>query len=247
MKPRASLVLTALSLLGVVVIIAGIAAAQTELHSATLDTDSNFNWRVSGYIEFKNIYPWGSVTIETEAGSITVNYGDTVRIIVNAVNRGYMWIGTDGWITIRNLPVDSIYVNGELKASNTVITSTKNLRADVNSVNSTLKVEAVLKQGVSYGWASLTVDNNQLVNAWNYNGYIIVYGATVTSSKSLNLNIGGTYLDGVASGVEFVDSSGNVQVIGVPEVEPQGLTVVASAIVAFLLYSRRYGGKQLNG
>jgi len=251
MKPRASLVLIALSLLGVVVIIAGIAAAQTELHLVTLNTNNDFNWRVSGYIEFKNIYRSTShgirTTIETKAGSITVDYGDTVKIIVNAVNSGKVWIGTDGWIDIQGLPIDSIYVNGELKASNTVITSTNNLQADVKSVNSTLRIEAVLKPGVSYGWASLTVDSNQLVNAWNYNGYIIVYGATVTSSKSLNLNIGGTYLDGVASGVEFVDSSGNVQVIGVPEVGPQGLTVVASAIVAFLLYSRRYGGKQLNG
>jgi len=169
-----------------------------------------------------------------------VNNGDVVRIVVNAVNSGYIWIGTDGSITIQDLPVDAIYVNGELKASNTVITSTRNLQCDVNSVDSTLRIEASLKQGVSYGWASLTVDNNRLVNAWNYNGYIIVYGATVTASKSLNLNIAGTYLDGAASGVEFVDSSGNVQVIGVPEVDIQGLAVVAPVAAVIILYGRRH-------
>jgi len=233
-------VLAALSLLGVALIIAGITAAQGELHSVTLDTDSNFDWRVTGYIEFRNTYPWGSSTISTGVGSITVNNGDVVRIVVNAVNNGYIWIGTNGWITIQDLPVDAIYVNDELKASNTVITSTSNLQCDVNSVDSTLRIEASLKQGASYGWASLTVDNNQLVNAWNYNGYIIVYGATVTASKSLNLNIARTYLDGATSGVEFVDSGGNVQVIGVPEVDIQGLAVVAPVAAAIMLYGRRH-------
>jgi len=239
-KSRTVLVLAALSLLGVALIVAGIAAAQSELHSVTLDTDQNFDWVVTGYIEFRNVYRWGSSTISTAAGSITVNNGDKVRIVVNAVNSGYIWIGTNGWVDIRNLPVDAIYVNDELKASNTVITSTTNLQCDVSSVNSTLRIYATLKQDVSYGWASLTVDGNQLISAWNYDGYIIVYGATVTTSRSLNLNIGGTYFDGVASGVEFVDSSGNVQVIGVPEVGIQGLAVAAPLVAGLALYSRRY-------
>jgi len=243
MRFKALSVLAALSLLGVALIIAGITAAQGELHSVTLNTDSNFDWRVTGYIEFRNTYPWRPSTINTGVGSITVNKGDVVKIVVNAANTGYIWIGTDGWIDIRDLQVDAIYVNDELKASNTVITSTSNLQCDVNSVDSTLRIEASLKQGVSYGWASLTVDNNQLVNAWNYNGYIIVYGATVTASKSLNLNIArtrtGTYLDGAASGVEFIDSGGNVQVIGVPEVDIQGLAVVAPVAAAIMLYGRR--------
>jgi len=67
-----------------------------------------------------------------------------------------------------------------------------------------------------------------------------VYGATVTASKSLNLNIAGNYLDGTASGVEFVDSSGNVQVIGVPEVDAQGLAVVAPVAAAIMLYAGRH-------
>jgi len=239
-RSRTVLVLAALSLLGAALIVAGIATAQSELHSVTLDTDTNFDWVVTGYIEFRNVYPWGSGTINTAAVSITVNSGDTVKIVVDAVNSGYIWIGTDGWVDIRNLPVDAIYVNGELKASNTVITSTRNLQCDVNTVSSTLRIYVTLKQGVSYGWASLIVDGSQLVSTWNYGGYIIVYGATVTTSRSLNLNIGGTYFDGAASGVEFVDSNGNVQVIGVPEVGIQGLAVAAPLVAGLALYSRRY-------
>jgi len=236
-KSRTISVLIALSLLGLALIVAGIVAAQSGLYSVTLTTNQNFNWRVSGYIEFRAA---SDGTIKTGAGSIAVNSGDTVRIVVNAVNIGRIWIGADGWIDIRNLPVDAIYVNRELKASKTVITSTKDLQCDVSNVSSTLRIEVTLKQGVSYGWASLTVDNNQLVNAWNYSGYIIVYGVTVTSSGDLNLNIGGNYLDGAAEGVEFVDISGNVQIIGVPEVEIQGLVAAVPLVAAFALHGRKY-------
>jgi len=238
LKSRTMRTLIALSLLGLVLIVAGIAAAQSELHSVTLTTDQSFDWRVSGYIEFKAV---SDGTIRTGAGSISVKEGDTVRIVVNAVNAGNILIKSgNGLVNIKNLPVEAIYVNGGLAASNTVIDSTNNLRCDVSSFNSTLRLEVTLKQGESSGQASLTVDGQNLVKSNSYSGYIIVYGVTTPSSRDLNLNIGGNYLDGAASGVEFVDSSGSVQIIGVPEAEIWGLAAATPIVAAFVLHGRKY-------
>jgi len=238
LKSRTVSVLAAFSLLGLVLIVAGIAAAQSELHSVTLTTNDNFDWRVYGYIEFRAV---SDGTIRTGAGSIAVKMGDTVRIVVNAVNAGSILInGRNGLVSINGLPVEAVYVNGGLAASNTVIDSTNNLRCDVSSIISTLRIEVTLKQGRSSGQASLTVDGQQLVKSNSYSGYIIVYGATVSSSRDLNLNIGGNYLDGAAEGVEFVDISGSVQIIGVSEVDIWGLAAAAPIVAAFALRSRRY-------
>jgi len=246
MRYRALSVLTVLSLLGVVLIIAGFTAAQSELYSVTLSTDKNFDWRAYGYIEFKVAV---NGAFSTRAGTIYVNSGDIVRVVVNSVNQGYIAINKNDqkgryYINLSSLPVEAIYVNGQLVASNTVIDRTIGdadcLYIAPSSVNSTLRVEVVLKQDASYGYAWLTVNGNTLVSSRSYSGYFIVYGATVTSDKRLVVNLGGTYLYGVASGVEFVDSSGSVQVIGVPEVDAQGLAIVAPVAVAIMLYGRRY-------
>jgi len=236
LKSRSTLVLAVLSLLGLALIVSGIVAAQSGLHSIALSTNQSFDWRVSGYIEFKAI---SDGTINTEAGSITVKMGDMVRIVVDSVNTGNILINRNGQVDIRNLRVEAIYVNEVPAASSTVITSTSNLLCDVGSVNSTLRLEVTLKQEASSGQASLTIDGQEYVKTNKYR-YIIVYGITVTSDEGLNLNNGGNKFSGAAAGVEFVDSSGSVQVIGVPEAEVWGFAAAVSLIAALVLYSRRY-------
>lgn len=194
------------------------AAAQNTQYNVTLSTDDGFDWKVTGYIEFTMDNPYGSATIKTSNGDITVNPGDRVKIIVNATSSGggVIWFGSSGWADIRSLHVDAIYVNGELVAGDTAITDTSNLHYDVNSVDSTLRVLATLKPGVDYDWAQLTVDGETLIDAWNYTGYVIVYNVAPSSSQDLNLDISGKYLNAVAEGVEFT-TDGVVNVIGVDE------------------------------
>ena len=206
-------VIALVALLGIVLLSAGIMAiAEEEQHSVTVNTDDNFNWKVTGYIEFTYDDPWGNPgTISTASGTITVNPGDRVKIVVDSLNEGNIWFGSDGWLDITGLPVEAIYVNGELVASDTVIISA-NMHYDVSSVVSTLKLEVTPKQGEEYGWAQLVVDGQTLINQWNYSGYIIVYNIAPSQSASLNFNIGGQYLSGVAAGVEW---DGNT--IGVSE------------------------------
>jgi len=244
-RSRTVLVLAAISLLGVALIVAG-DAAQSELYSVTLATDKSFDWRAYGYIEFRVI---SSGTISTRAGTINLNSGDVVKVVVNAVNVGGITVDKNvnngkHYITLSSLPVEAIYVNSQLVASSTYIDRTlgdgDRLYIDLSSLKSTLRVEVTLKQGANYGWAWLTVNGNTLVSSQSYRGYFIVYGATATSSKRLVVNLGGTYFDGAAEGVELVDSSGSVQIIGVPEADIWGLAAAAPIVAAFALRSRRY-------
>ena len=211
-------IISLLALLGVSVLVTGLAAlAAGEQHYVVLKTDSNFKWRVIGYIEFTHNNPWSkSGTIWTSSGYITVNAGDRVKIVVDAVNQGKIWFGANNWMRLKNLPVKAIYVNGELVASDTVIIWA-NMYYDLQSLVSTLKIKVTLKQGKEYGWAQLTVDNQNLVNQWNYDGYFVVYNIAPSQSKNLNLDIGSQYFKGTAEGIEWVDESGNARVIGVDE------------------------------
>lgn len=207
-----------LVLLGVTVLAAGVAAStKGEQHDVILYTNTNFVWRVTGYIEYTHDNPWGnSATIWTSSGPITVKPGDRVKIVVSAVNQGEIWFGVNGWMNLNDLPVEAIYINDELVASDTVIRWT-NMHYDLQSLVSTLKVEATLRQGEEYGWARLMVDSQTLVDRWNYDGYFVVYNIAPSPSKDLNLNIGDHGVAGVAAGVEWVDESGNASVIGVDE------------------------------
>ena len=205
-------------LLGVTVLTAGlIASAEGEQHRVELITEKDFDWRVTGYIEYTHNNPWGnSATIRTSSGSITVEPGDRVKIVVNTVNQGKIWFGADGWMRLDNLPVEAIYINGELVASNTVIKRT-HMCYDLQSLVSTLKIEATLKQGKAYSWARLTVDGQTLVNQWDYNGYFVVYNIAPSQSENLNLHIKRRYFSGIAEGIEWVDKNGDVGVIGIDE------------------------------
>ena len=211
-------IVSLLALLGVSVLVTGLAAlAAGEQHDVVLKTDSNFEWRVIGYIEYTHDNPWGnSATIQTSSGSITVKPGDRVKIVVDAVNQGKIWFGTDNWMQLDNLPVKAIYVNGELVASGTMIIWT-NMYYDLQSLVSTLKIKATLKQGKEYGWAQLTIDGDDYISRWDYDGYFIVYNIAPSQSKDLNLDIESQYFEGVGKGIEWVNESGNVRVIGVDE------------------------------
>ncbi|HID41240.1 MAG TPA: hypothetical protein EYP33_03690, partial [Pyrodictium sp.] len=196
-----------LVLLGVAVLVAGLVAlTEGEQHAVVLVTDSNFEWRVTGYIEYIHDNPWNtSATIETSSGSITVEPNDRVKVVIDAVNQGNIWFGTDGWMELNSLPVEAIYINDELIASDTVIIWT-NMHYDLQSLVSTLKIEVTLRQGEKYGWAQLTVDNQVLVNQWNYSGYFVVYNIAPSQSKDPNLDVGSQYFDDVEIVPKDVDS-----------------------------------------
>ena len=201
------------ALLGAALLSIGFVALATgEKHSVLLNTDNDvFDWRLVGSLEYTYTNPWGSsVTIETNSGPIIVHPGDRVKIVVNALNRGSIWIGLGGFITIEDLPVKAIYVNDALVASNTVIDEA-NMRYDSSSLASILKLEAILKHGEEQGWAYLAVDGNTVMNQYNYRGYVIVYDIA-PGSTSLNLDIENQYLSGTAGGIEW-----NGNVIGVDE------------------------------
>jgi len=214
-------IVSLLALLGVSVLVTGLAAlAAGEQHDVVLKTDSNFKWRVTGYIEFTHDNSWSkSGTIWTSSGSITVNAGDRVKIVVDTVDQGKIWLPSGGGcgVSLENLPVKAIYVNGGLVASYTTVKDTSDICYDAQSLVSTLKIEVTLKQGKEWGWAQLTVDGQDHVNQWNYDGYFVVYNIAPSQSVPLNLVIGNLFFSGVAEGIEWVDGSGNASVIGVDE------------------------------
>jgi hypothetical protein len=182
-----------------------VSVASGETHYVILNTNlDGASWSVDGTVSFT--IAQGGGCISTDAGTITLNSGDRVKIVLEGASSGKLWMGSNGWVNINNLPVKSLYVNGNLVASSTEINA--NINYDVGSVESSLKITVT----VDGSWAELTVDGSDVVNYWNYTGYIIVYDAVPTNSKSLLLNIGTHYFRGVAAGAEW-----NGNVIGVPE------------------------------
>jgi hypothetical protein len=197
--------LAALAVLGLVLLFSGIESmASTATHTVILNAPYG-DWTVSGKIVF-TVAEWGG-TISVGGSTITLNEGDKVEIDISGASTGKVWFGNDGWVYIESLPIEALYVNGELNASNTQITSA-NINYDVGSVESTLKVEVEMS---SAAWTKLNVDGQDVING-EYKGYIIVYNIAPTSSVSLNLDIDGKYLESGAEGVEW-----NGNVIGVPE------------------------------
>ena len=214
-------IVSLLALPGVSMLVMGLVAlAAGEQHYVVLNTNSNFTWRMTGYIEFTHNNPWSkSGTIRTSSGYITVNAGDRVKIVVDTVDQGKIWFPSRGGcgVSLKNLPVKAIYINGELVASYTTLIGTNDICYDVQSLVSTLKIEVTLKHGKKHGWAQLTIDNRNLVNRWNYDGYFVVYNIAPSQSEPLNLDIENRFSKGVAEGIEWVDESGNTRVIGVDE------------------------------
>jgi len=236
-RDRAMLIASIFALIGVAMLVTGfISTTVAQSYTVTLNSNNNFDWRVSGYIEY--IYTGTYATsIPTSSGSISINPGDRVRIVVNTVNQGYIWFGSDGYLTIQNLPVQSIYINNNPVASNTIITNVANMPYDINTVNSTLNVYVSLVQGNSYGWLKLSINGNTIVSQWNYDGYVIVYSVGPSSTQSLNLNIGGRYLEGVAEGIETPSNT-----IGVSELSLPGIAIsmIPISMAIYRIYRKGY-------
>ncbi|WP_048078940.1 hypothetical protein, partial [Desulfurococcus mucosus] len=98
-----TLLLTALTLLPAMVV--------AQASSSVLLNTSGRNWTVSGQLQVK-VIQGGSIDLSS-SGVIYVKEGDTVVFNINDANgSGKMWIGSDGYLDIKRLWVDSIYVNG---------------------------------------------------------------------------------------------------------------------------------------
>lgn len=201
-RPLGWKAITAAAVLGLVLLLSGAASlANTSTHMVKLETDRKVPWSISGSISFR--VEGGTITVGKQ--TIYLKKGDNVTIVLSGADKGTLHMGKDGEAAINGLPVEELYVNGELVTSNTNIDA--DFKYDVGSVKSTLKVEVYPNNAET----KLEVDGEKIING-KYKGYIIVYDLAPTSSTNLDINLKGKHLNGAARGVEW-----NGEVIGIPE------------------------------
>jgi len=197
-------VLRAVSVLGVVLVVLSVVGVargdvyRVEFHS------SGGSWNVTGYIEFVAAVD-GSISLGNGA-RIDVLRGDKVRVVVNAVDKGFVWLDQGVSVRIIGLPVEAIYVNGVEVAEDSIIEELS--IAPRGRITSTLKLVAAIDSGA----ARLTIDGEPVIDG-AYEGYVIIYGLNAYGDTRLSLHIDTHYVVyGVAGGVEW-----NGRVVGVSE------------------------------
>ncbi len=205
----------------------GVVSAVNEVHDVDLITSDRV-WNLKGCIEFVNTEE-SAYIILSNGSEIGLDSGDKLRLCLDLVDAsdGYLVIDYAGYVDMCCLLVESIYVNGELKASNIEVYGAGNLRADLDSIKSSLTLSIPSEPS---GYTRLEVDGEDLINDVT-DSYLIIYDIRASTSKWLYLDIAAQVLEGVASGVEY---DGNV--IGVPELP---LALVPPLTVLVLAVSTR--------
>jgi len=194
------LVLAALAGLGLLVIGA---AATNEDYIVSLSTSGGV-WHVTGYIEFT---ARTKGTISTDNGNISVPAGSRVKIVVDATDRGFIWLHQGVEVYFIDVPVASISINGSEVAENTVIT--RMVMVPSGSIESTLRLEVMISTPTQ---TQLRVNDETLING-DYTGYIMVYNLNADQDTRLSLHINTHSIPfGAAKGVEY-----NGNVIGISE------------------------------
>ena len=179
------------------------------------------NTSLSGYIKFENIFGTNHhySKIKLINGKyIKLDKGDVVKIVTdindNEKNRK-IWINTDGWITLNDIPAKSIYVNGNLIAKDTKIVKASSVLANLSSIDYKLTLNLTCKNT----WVDLKIDNKSIINNYDYSGHIIVYGISpFYNGKYMILHMKTTkniYLNSKATSVliENLANNKNVQMI----------------------------------
>ncbi|KSW12124.1 hypothetical protein CF15_04985 [Pyrodictium occultum] len=217
-----SLAVLAAALLGAALLAVGAAAAGDGHHYVEIRMDGSFVLRLTGYIEF-TVHPRGAGTIVTDSGPVVVNPGDRVRLVFNTT-RGYIHFNSGGWVEIRDTPVEAIYVNDRLVASNTTIRYTGQGLRYQQAEASTLKAVVAPEPSSGEGPRLVLVVDGHSVEV-DHGGYVVVYnlapgpaGPGRRGPHDLVVDLAGfhKWLRGAAEGVEFWTDSG-VKVIGVDE------------------------------
>ncbi len=159
------------------------------------------NATLNGYVIFQNIFEYDHSYIKLSNGkSIKINKNDIIKIVVNNVSSGKIYIDKNGWVDIKDLPIKEIYINGNLVAENTEIVKTRSIKANLSNIESTLTLDVF----GNHTWIYLKYNNKILISSWDYTGNIIIYNIYPSSDTGLNLHLKKNkrvYLEGKATGV----------------------------------------------
>lgn len=167
--------------------------------STTFELNTTRQPIFSGSIEFIAT-SFSRLRIAGAGGSLDLKPGDQVVLVVHDVDEGVFNIASDGYVTIQNLNVEEIWVNGIIRRRNVRILSATDLIVEVSSILSDLLLEV---PSTSSGYTYLAVNGTTVIDG-ETNTYITVRGLTASETQDLIIRWASseTYATGLSKTVE---------------------------------------------